>query len=217
MSRLEAGMLALSLGISLVRAADKRFELNGQIDPPRDRVVVMLYGATSPYTDRTFSNSRGRFRFRDLAPGAYTVRAIVPGLDETQLTIEVTASLADRDRRVSVTVPFAGTANSREAREAPHKVDARALSVPESAHREFTEARELLNRNDIPGGIKRLERAVEIAPQFTEAWNMLGTTAYHDRRFDDAERYFRRALETEPGAYAPAVNLGGVLDTVGRY
>jgi hypothetical protein len=137
MRRSAPSIIALLLTVGALQGAHELFELNGQIDPPRDRVLIMLYGATSPYTDRTFSNSRGRFRFRNLAPGPYTLRAMVPGLDETQLTVEVTAGLADRDRRVGVTIPFAGTATSREAREAPHKVDARELSIPDSAIHEF--------------------------------------------------------------------------------
>ncbi|MFB3776629.1 MAG: tetratricopeptide repeat protein [Bryobacteraceae bacterium] len=208
-------ILALCLAASWV--AEERFELNGQIDPPRGRVMVALDGATSPYTARTVSDSNGRFRFRGLVAGPYTLRAFVPGLDESRQTVEVSASLADSRRRIIVTVPFAGTATSREAREAPHKVDTRQLSIPAAAIREYREAQTLLNKEDTGAAIKRLERAVELAPQFTEAWNNLGIIAYHDRRLEDAERYFRQALERDPGAYSPAVNLGGVLVTAGRF
>ena len=210
-------ILALALSVAALWPADERFELNGQIDPLRARVTVVLHGATSPYTARTQSDSRGRFRFSGLAAGPYTLRAFVPGLDESQLTVEVSASLADNSRRISVKVPFDATATSRQALEALHKVDTRALSIPESALREYRAAETLLNKGDVAGAKKRLERAVEIAPQFTEAWNSLGTTAYHERRFPDAERYFRQALERDPGAYAPSVNLGGVLITIGRF
>jgi Tfp pilus assembly protein PilF len=61
--------------------------------------------------------------------------------------------------------------------------------------------------------LQRVERAVELAPAYTEAWNHLGTIAYQSRRFPQAEEHFRRALETDPGSYSPLVNLGGVLLT----
>jgi Tfp pilus assembly protein PilF len=214
---LASHILALSFSVAALWAADQRFELNGQIDPPRARVMVVLDGATSPYTARTVSDSKGRFRFRDLAAGPYTLQAFVSGLDDTQLTVEIGPSLADKNHRVTVTVPFAGTSTSRQALEAPHKVDARVLSIPQSAVQEYREAHTLLNRNEVAEAIKCLERAVEIAPQFTEAWNILGTISYHERRFPDAERYFRQALERDPGAYNPSVNLGGVLLTMGRF
>jgi len=191
--------------------------LFGQIDPPRGRVLVMLDGATSPYTAHTLSDSKGRFRFRDLAAGPYTLRTFVPGLDETRRTVEVSQGFADSGRRINLTIPFDLSGSSRRAQERKHTVSAQELSVPESAIREYREAQVLLGKNEVAAAIMRLERAVEIAPRFTVAWNNLGTIAYHLRRFADAERYFRSALEQEPGAYAPALNLGGVLVTVGRH
>jgi tetratricopeptide (TPR) repeat protein len=210
-------ILGWALCVSALCGAEASYELTGQLDPPRGRVLVTLDGASSPYTAYTFSDSKGRFRFRDLAAGPYTLRMFVPGLDETQRTVEVSRSLADSGRRVNLTVPFDPSGSSRQAQERKHTVSARELSLPASAIREYKEAQVLLGKNEVGAAIKRLERAVEIAPQFTAAWNNLGTIAYHENRFADAERYFRLALEQEPGAYAPVVNLGGVLVTVGRH
>ncbi len=207
-----AVLAALVLG-----AADKGFEISGRIDPPRWRAVVVLDGAISPFTSSTFSDSKGRFRFTRLAAGPYILRVFVPGLDEVEQSLDVGPSLADRSGRISLTIPFAGTAASRESREAPHKVDLRELSIPDSAKREYLEAQSLLGKNDVEGAIRRLERAVAIAPNFTEAWNNLGTIAYHANRYSDAERYFRQALQHDPGAYPPALNLGGVLLNLRRY
>ncbi len=210
-------VLATILAALVLAAADRGFELSGQIDPPRAWALVVLDGATSPFTAHTSSDSKGRFRFRDLAAGPYILRVFVPGLDETLQTVEVGPSTAGARRRISLTVPFAGTAASRQTREAPHKVDLRELGIPDSARREYREAQVLLGEDDVAGAVKRLERAVEIAPSFTEAWNNLGTIAYHARRLSDAERYFRLALDHDPGAYPPSVNLGGVLLNLGRH
>jgi len=202
---------------SVLWAAEPGYELAGQLDPPRARVLLLLDGATFAYTAHTLSDSRGRFRFRDLAAGPYTLRVFVPGLDETHRTVEVSRSLADSERRINLTVPFDPATSGRQARERRYTVSARELSLPEAAIREYKEAQALLGKNAVAAAIKRLERAVELAPQFTAAWNNLGTIAYHADQFADAERYFRAALEREPGAYSPAVNLGGVLVTVGRH
>jgi len=202
---------------SALWAAEAGLELAGQIEPARGRVLVVLDGATAPYTAHTFSDSKGRFRFRDLAAGPYTLRLVVPGLDETRRTVEVSRTLADGGRRVNVKIEFDPSGPSRQAQERKYTVSARELSLPSAAIREYKEAQALLGRREIAAAIQRLERAVELAPQFTVAWNNLGTIAYHEDRFADAERYFRSALEHEPGAYTPAVNLGGVLVTMRRY
>jgi tetratricopeptide (TPR) repeat protein len=68
----------------------------------------------------------------------------------------------------------------------------------------------------VPAAITHLERSVELAPQFSTAWNNLGTIAYQSGRYQDAERYFRRSLQQDRQAFEPLVNLGGVLLTLGK-
>ena len=216
MARL-CNVLGWCLAVVALWGAEPRYELAGEIDPPRGRVLLILDGATTPYTSNTFSDSKGRFRFRDLARGPYTLRLFVPGLDEVRQTVEVSPSLAGRGGRITLKVSFDPSGASREARERKYTVSARELSLPGAAIREYKEAQTLLGKNEVAAAIERLERAVELAPQFTVAWNNLGTIAYHQRRYADAERCFRSALEQEPGAYTPAVNLGGVLVTMGRH
>jgi tetratricopeptide (TPR) repeat protein len=54
------------------------------------------------------------------------------------------------------------------------------------------------------------------AELFVAAWNQLGTIAYQTRRYSEAEANFRRALDIDPEAFEPLVNLGGVLLNLGR-
>jgi type IV pilus assembly protein PilF len=95
-------------------------------------------------------------------------------------------------------------------------VSVKQLSIPDSARREANNAQERLARNDVPGAVAALQRAVKIAPQFASAWNHLGTIAYQTADYKSAEQYFRKSLEAEPDAYEPLVNLGGVLLTLGQ-
>ena len=81
---------------------------------------------------------------------------------------------------------------------------------------EYRRAQDCLGRQDIDGAVRRLNKAVEISPQYAAAWNQLGTIAYQTRRYQDAEQYFREALKQDPEAYAPLVNLGGALLALNR-
>jgi tetratricopeptide (TPR) repeat protein len=92
-----------------------------------------------------------------------------------------------------------------------HAISARQLSVPDKARREYEAAQNHLARHDFASAIARLERAVEIAPQFSPAWNNLGTIAYQTRQYPRAEECFRKAIDADPEAFEPLVNLGGVL------
>jgi Tfp pilus assembly protein PilF len=196
-------------------AGEPRYELSGRIQPESE-AAVSLHGSTTPFAASTNADARGRFRFRSLLAGTYTVSVFVPQRGETRRTIEVGAGVAQRGR-VSVLVEI--TADTIQNEDSPKRrtiVSARELSISERARKQYQEAQKCLSRRDVDGAVSHLERAVEIAPQYSIAWNNLGTIAYQSRRFADAERYFRRALEQDRTAFEPLVNLGGVLLTVGK-
>lgn len=191
-------------------------ELRGVIEPaPRRPAVVVLYGTASPYTASTLSDSKGRFRFRKLAAGGYTVVVYAHGEGDTRKTVGVTPSLADKRGVVQVAVSLPGL--SRKTLKRHYGVTARELSIPDEAMREYRQARRDLRKPDTEAAFRHFEKAVEIAPQFAEAWNYMGVMSYQAGKYQDAEKYFRQALEASPGFYDSLVNLGGVLLNLKRY
>src|ERR1035438_8949824 len=133
-------MLMAGMG---ARAEPIRYELRGRL-LPATRASVRLDGATAPFEDSTLASDDGRFRFRGLLAGAYTLGAFVPGRGE-------------------------------------------------------------------------MRRTVELAPQFSDVWNHLGTIAYQSRDYARAETCFRKALEADPAAFQPLVNLGGVSINLSKF
>ena len=194
-----------------VFAGDPLYELYGRF-APEGHASVALFGATTPFQAETESDGSGRFHFRSLRAGEYTIAVTVSGRGEARQTAEVGPGTADSHRRVNLTLRFQDSdfvlddiVRRRES------VSARQLAMPDTALREYQEAAKDLEKHDVDSAVKRLEHAVELAPQFAGAWNTLGTIAYQTRQFDRAEKCFRAALEQDPKAYEPLVNLGGVL------
>ncbi len=203
------------MGVLAVPLAGQELELRGRVEPaPGKFASVMLHGSDFPFEADTVSDHKGRFKFKNLDAGQYTVIVFLPGRGQCRRTVAVTPSFADDRGRVEVTIPFEATG---EAIEASNTVSARALSIPRPAEKEWERAQKRLNKRDVEGAIEHLERAVEIAPHYVVAWNNLGTIAYQSGRYEDAAKYFRTALEHEPGAYSPVVNLGGALLSLGEY
>lgn len=199
-----------------VFAGEAKYDLSGQI-VPEGQAAVYLHGAVKPFSAATLADARGRFHFRDLLADTYTLSVFIPARGETRQTIEVGPSLADAKGRVTLRVEIAESKlETEESTRRRAMVSARELSIPDRARKEYSEAQKNLSRRDVSGAIAHLERAVEIAPQFADAWNNLGTIAYQSSRFADAEKYFRKALEQDDRAFAPLVNLGGVLLTLGK-
>ncbi len=206
-------MLALWLA-----AGERPLELRGVIEPAPGMVLVTLRGADTPYYAETYTDGRGRFRFRGLAPGAYTVAAWVEGAGELRQTVVVSARLADSRGRIQVVLAAPASPSAAiKSLEERAKISTSQLAVPPRALEEYRRAEKRLNRRDVEGARKHLLRAVEIAPQFVAAWNYLGTLAYQSGDYESAEKFFRTALEHEPGSFTPAVNLGGTLLSLKRY
>lgn len=204
------------LGLHAAFAADTVFDLAGRIHP-EERASVTLFGDTFPFTASTLSEPDGRFHFQKLRPGPYTISVFTPERGEARQTIEVGPALADARGRVSLDVTFKETdfvlSDTLRRR---HSVSTAQLAIPAKAQRDYEEAHKDLARSDPDAATRRLEEAVGLAPQFADAWNLLGTIAYQTQKYERAEQCFREALRQDPRAFEPLVNLGGVLVTLNR-
>jgi tetratricopeptide (TPR) repeat protein len=207
---------ALALAGGALAAGPATYELEGALDPPA-RGVVSIWGYSTAFTSSAVTDLRGRFRFKKLRQGSYTVSAAAKGVGEARRTVEVGPGSADAKRKVSIVLKLeAPQVDPKEAMRRQYAVPASELAIPPKARSEFEEAMKELSRHREQEAVRRLERAVELAPRFALAWNDLGTVAYRSRQWARAEECFRKSLAADPGAFEPLVNLGGVLVTVSR-
>lgn len=190
-----------------------QYEVRGTL-VPATRASVSLHGSTSPFHASTLAGMDGKFRFKQIEAGVYTLIVFVPGSGEVRKTIDIGPSVADKKGRVEIALRLD---ESKMTPDRSSVVSVRELAIPQAARDEYSKAGRRLGERDVEGAEKHLRRAVELAPQYAQAWNHLGTIAYQTRRFEEAEKLFRRALEADAEAYEPLVNLGGVLVTLDRY
>jgi len=193
-------------------AAAPIYELSGTI-LPRGRATVSLYGTDSPFVASTFVFPGDTFRFKRLQPGAYTLSVFMRRRGEARQTVEIGPSSADRRGRISVKLEFKESDFALASVLRGHTVSAKELAISPQALRDYRKAQEDLSRRDADSAVKRLEDAVERAPQFAQAWNTLGVIAYQRKQYDRAEDAFRQALEQDSQSFEALVNLGGVLVT----
>lgn len=208
-----AGAIAIELWLLFATAAGGSFAVNGSVQPAGPS-VVWLYGDTTPFSVSTITDEGGRFHFAGILPGAYTLNVITTAHGEWHQTIDVGPGAADAKGRVNVQIRIDEAKSLADRRDI---VSARELSIPQSAWKEYGKAEQRLSRHDVDAAVAHLQRATELAPQFSAAWNSLGTIAYHAQQYAQAEQYFRKGLAADPDEYAPLVNLGGVLINLQQY
>jgi len=198
-------------------------ELRGQVVlPPRAvlrgrRITLTLLRVGTAFNLQTRADAGGRFRFKKIPAGTYSLSIYIPGAGEMRSTLDVTPAFADADGRVEKRFAYDEDALAHQTLPVQRgMVSVRELSIPRRARNEYAAARRDLRRQNLAGAKRRLLQAVEIAPQFIEALNYLGILAYQERDYPAAEGFFRQALEHDPEAYEPLVNLGGALLSLGR-
>ena len=204
-------------------AAPRNLELEGQvlIPPqarrPRRSITVTISQVGTSFSKEARADPRGRFRFKDLQPSTYSLSIHLPGTGEIVQTVDVTPSFADARGKVQRKFVFDQETLARQARSlATGVVSVRELSIPRGARREYQKGRDAASKQDMPKAIEHFEKAVAQAPQYMEAYNNLGIVYFQQREFATAERSFRKALELEPEAFEPLVNLGGALLALDR-
>lgn len=207
-------VLALCFSLAAVHiVAEEQYELRGKVVQTNGKrfkdvlPVVFLQGATEPFMTQTRANTAGKFRFKNLRPGLYTLIIAVPMWGDLQRTIEIGPSSSDSKRRIQKTFRV----DREYSQPNLNTVSVKQLSISRTARLEYNKAYERLEKRDVSGAIEHLKKAVELAPQFTAAWNQLGVIAYLSKEPIKAEEYFREALRQEADAYPPLVNLGGAL------
>ena len=199
-----------------------KFELVGEVrlapplKPRRLVAYVALNGNTTPYSVHTWTDFGGKFKFKKVPPGSYSLQVEVRRRGDKHLTVEVSPSLADRKGRIHHVITVELT-QSVAVKQRPDVVSVRELSIPEKARSLYLKAEKKLSKGEIEKGIALLESAVNLAPHFVAAINRIGTVFHMQKDFVKSEQYFREALEIDPNSYAPLVNLGGSLLAMGRF
>jgi len=201
--------------------AAARFELGGRVRLPESvrgrTATIRLRGETLPYLKHVAVLHNGHYRFKRLRPGSYAIAAYVEGYGIYDRDIEIGPSEADPQGHVEIDLPLDEVPGHPLPPGANAFISARELSIPDKALDEYSRAFDAFGKNDEAAGIEHLERAVAIAPQYSEALNTLGTVYYHRHDYSRAEAYFRASLRQDPEQFEAQVNLGGTLLGMGRY
>ena len=200
-------MLQTTALLFLLVVQTQQFRLVGQIevDARHQGGRATLESPDATTVIRVDVDRDGEFEFRNVRPGSYWVMVSLTGFQDIRRSVEVRPSLADGDGRISVRVEL--PADSRDPSQ--QTVSVGQLEIPPEALREYRRARDA--GGDIGKVREHLQRAIEIAPNFGEALNNLGTTYHRDGDYVHSIELFERALAADPESFQAQVNLGGSL------
>jgi tetratricopeptide (TPR) repeat protein len=182
------------------------------------RAKVKLTGLASGEQFQ-MSDDSGAFSFRRLQGGTYTV--VVDAGKEFELAAE-TVDIVEPPRRRGdrgITVPVYITLQPRTSSSSgvPGTVDAKSAGIPEAARELYKQALDSAASGDQKKAIERLDKALELYPNFMAALNQLGVQYIALRAWEKAAEALRKAIKIAPEAFQPRLNYGIVLVQIKNY
>jgi Flp pilus assembly protein TadD len=75
----------------------------------------------------------------------------------------------------------------------------------------------LSDENKYEEAILHYQEAIQLQPNFGEAYNNLGVALLNLKRYDEALGYFKEAVRLQPGLYKTYNNIGNILVYQGKY
>src|SRR5205823_8003954 len=180
------------------------YPLSGLKEP----LLVLLDHSDSKKDQRTFTDLRGDFEFRNVPQGSYYIRVRLKGFENVNYPVDVPGTpyvfIFLHGSTVSALRPHAVGGNQI--------VDIRQLTanIPKQALKEYEKAVREIKEHNTQRAIERLEKSIKLAPDFYNAHLGLGQEYRKTDRLDAAAQELTRASALNPREATPLIQLGEI-------
>jgi Tfp pilus assembly protein PilF len=191
------------------------FPSGQRVDRP---MKVRLYTATRGEV-MTMTDTNGRFLFRRLSPGSYTI--LIDGDKDYENVNEQTNIIQVRGAGTISTeeiIPVQIRLKDKTGESIkPEVVHADLANVPKPALELYNGALKLAQEGKNKAAIEKLNQAITAHPKFMLAFNELGVQYQKVGELEKANDALQSALKISPNSFAPLVNHGIVLVRLKKY
>jgi tetratricopeptide (TPR) repeat protein len=189
--------------------------LDNATQEPVDQAVVKLQGMTLRQETRT--DGRGKFTFQRILPGSYTITVIADGYQVAREPLSVLEAMPQTLNSTYNPVVRLRRLPEGQEQSPETNVALRQLQVPKKARKEFERGSEELHRKKKPErSLKYFRKAIEIYPDFDDAYVQLGLAHLLQNRTDEALQAFKKAIDIYPDNPHAHALLGKILVQQGQ-
>jgi Flp pilus assembly protein TadD len=161
-----------------------------------------------------FTSNDGKFSFERLSESTFTMRVSATGFRDHSEMVELTS--APRHLRI-VLFRSDQEKNQQAAPSGQAIVAASTLKAPPRARKEYEQAAEAQRRGDNPTAHKHAEKAINLYPEFADAYALNGFVYLQEQKFEEAQAAFEKALSIEPQLPDGLLGLGRLYNTQRRF
>jgi tetratricopeptide (TPR) repeat protein len=194
--------------ISIFIAAQK-FDIQGEVVTSNriaTPILVRLFKGTTQI-QQLQADDRGRFKFRKVDPGSYTIHAECDGYYAQDVSVQVS------DSTPPVSISLEPVHNDPAVTSSFNPF--REFEIPRQAKKEFEEAMRDQKSPPCEKALPHLLKAVELYPRYGEAFTEMGRCYLLRNNPAAAEEAFKKAVQFTPEIY-PSVNLASFYVNQGR-
>ena len=193
---------------------DRNSSIHGQISSENVIVAALTVELSSPSRPGSIKASveGGSFDLRGLAPGHYPLQLSGAA---GQIVYEESVLITGGYQNLTIRIP----ANSNGTKSNGATVSIRQLQhkVPSQAQKEFAKGQTASNKKDHALALDHFQKATQIDPEFSAAFNSTGVSEMELGHFQQASDEFQKAVDLVPDYGAALANLSIALCRIEQY
>jgi tetratricopeptide (TPR) repeat protein len=176
-------------------------------------VIVRLRSEKVVFTDDAKTDDMGKFSFDGLTLSTYHLTIEGQGFYPYSSDIDITMS---KQAFEQITLRRIKDPNAKEG--APSgSVNARIAQIPPKARKEFEAGQKSMQAQDAAGSMQHFQKAIELYPQYAEAYQLLGVMYLQSGKLAEAEPQLQKATEIEPNLSTAYFALGVCRNYMAKY
>ncbi len=183
---------------------------------PADHVIVRLRSELVAYQTETQTDDQGRFDFDGLPLTTFHLTIEGQGFKPYDSHIDISMS------KMAYELITLHLKKDPDAKDVPPEgprasLNARIAQIPPAAHKEFDLGKERMQANDAPSSLQHFQKAIDLYPNYAEAYQLMGVVNLEMGKFTDAEPQLAKATEIEPKLTTAFFALGICRNQMAKY
>ena len=183
---------------------------------PADHVILRLRSDIVDFQTETPTDDQGRFNFDGLPLTTFHLTIEGQGFKPYDSRIDISMS---RMAYEQITLRLNKDPDAKAVPpEGPRgELNARIAQIPPGALKEFDLGKESMQVNDAPGSLQHFQKAIDLYPNYAEAYQLMGVVNLEMGKFADAEPQLAKATEIEPKLTTAFFALGICRNQMAKY
>jgi predicted Zn-dependent protease len=182
--------------------------ISGQVFAPQripvTQIPVELMNDVNSVIQRTKTDGSGRYFFRGLTQGRFSIRVLPLGTDLQEQTQDVEISgMGVMGRPLSDNIQSDFYLRLRRQKASNKEITGTIFvqEIPEQARKSYQKGVELIGAKDTNEGLKEIKSAIELFPDYYDALDRLGNEYIKLQHFVPAQILLQKAVQVNPRGY----------------